>query len=776
MRKLLNSIIKYAIYSLVFLIPLFWLPFTVEVHEFSKQYLLLALGGLAFIVWLIKMIIIRKRIAMHRTPLDIWILIFMVVLALSAVFSLDRPLSLLGAYGRFSDSSLVFLMAGLLYFTIANNSHISIRTLMKLFYAASLIAVVIGYLSLFEVWKPLSGLPPVMARQSFQTVAASLEGFVIFLAVAMAVSVGLLLGPRTKSGLVPRLGRLLHYVFLAAAALMLVLVNFQPAWLVLTVSMFLTLVVAFWMGLPRPRLGWLLTPLTLLLIALLYLAGIAGGLGWAGGTLILDTGLPQEIILDSSVSWQIAWQSVKTYPVLGSGPATFLANFARFKPEIMNSGQFWNIRFDSASNHILNLLSTTGWLGLLSYLFMTIIFVLIVFQALRKNRQRKAVLERPDLLLAAIVGWAALLTAQFVYPQNIVLVFFFWLFMALSVVLWQREAVLKGKESKLLFKNVPEIGLVLNVILLLVVFAAAGAYYLGGQFYLADVWFRQSLESSDNDEALRHLERAVDWNQYRNNYRRALSTSYLNLALLENAEPAEERDVDYLQSLMSQAIQQAKTAASMSPNMVGAWENLGLIYINSRGLVNGTLPFALNALAKASELEPANPLFWQERCRLVLGQDSGDWSQAIDYCQTAIKLKPNNLDAHIQLALAYEKQGDAQEALRRMETTLGQLRGVSFARGSALADAAAEIYFQLGRLHFNLEHLDEAMNMLEQAVVVVPGHINARFSLGTAYQAKGKTNDAFTQFKILDEIIPGNEQVEQLLAALAAQGAVDVRD
>ncbi len=106
-----DKTVKYSIYTLVFLLPLFFLPFSFEAFEFNKQYLLFFLTSLAFFVWLAKMILIDKEIRFRRSPLDIFVLAFLFMAILSAVFSVDRSSSLFGFYGRFSGG-LIGLLSG----------------------------------------------------------------------------------------------------------------------------------------------------------------------------------------------------------------------------------------------------------------------------------------------------------------------------------------------------------------------------------------------------------------------------------------------------------------------------------------------------------------------------------------------------------------------------------------------------------------------------------------------------------------------------------------
>ncbi|MBU2472932.1 tetratricopeptide repeat protein, partial [Patescibacteria group bacterium] len=118
-------------------------------------------------------------------------------------------------------------------------------------------------------------------------------------------------------------------------------------------------------------------------------------------------------------------------------------------------------------------------------------------------------------------------------------------------------------------------------------------------------------------------------------------------------------------------------------------------------------------------------------------------------------------------ALVFEEKGDLEKAVQQMESILDKLKGVSFQRGSDLANAATEIYFQTGRLYFNLNRTAEAIRMFEQSVIVNPNYANARYALGLSYMANKRNNDALIQFQIIDQLIPGNENIQALIQQLA---------
>jgi len=792
MRQICNFIIKYSIYGLVFLMPLFWLPWTNEVYEFNKQYLLVFLVGLALLAWLVKMIVVQKRFVLRRTPLDLWILVFMAVMILSAVFSIDKISSWFGFYARFSDSMIGLLALGLMYFVVVNNIRmrsnledtslmpkkesqgrpsmskkwsLSLEKILRLFLFSVLVVVIIACLSLFGLWSEIPGLPQIMSFQSFNPVNSSLEGLAIFLAAAIGLVMGMILQKATSK---KQPIKLFLYSLFVLATVLLTLIDFWAAWLVLGITMLVLLLLAFWTRLFKERVNLLILPIILLLISAVGLTGFITKTKISTGLDFLSTPLPQEIILDFQTANTITWQTLKEEPIFGSGPGTFLTNFTKFKPDEFNQNQFWNIRFDKGPSHLMEMVGTSGLLSILSYLLLVSIFLLIipVFFSRKKLAALEGDNQHPILLLSLILIWLSLLIAQFVYLQNTVLAFFFWFFMALAVVVWQ-EVQSKYRKISFSFKKLPEVGLVFNVLLLILVFAFLGLFYMGGRFYWAEVEFRQP--AVDNQQLVQNLEKTVNLNGFRENYRRALSQIYLINAWAEAEKPAEERNIQLLQALAAGSIQQARLASSLNPNLVATWENLGAIYRDSQGLVGGTLPFALESFAKASELEPTNPFFFRERCRLNLISEEKDWDGTINYCQKAIDLKPDYLDAHIQLALVYEQKGDLEEAGKRLREALNKLRGVSFQRGSSLAGAAAEIYFQLGRVYFNLEQFDEAVNMFEQSVIVMPEYANARYALALSYQDKDRLEDALTQYQIVNQLVPDNEEILARIQQLTEQ-------
>ena len=820
MRKILDFLIKLSVYGLVFLMPLFWLPITNEVFEFNKQALLIALTSVALMSWLARMIVVQKKLVFRRTPLDIFVLVFMVVMSVSAVFSIDPISSWLGAYGQFSDSVAGFLAMGLLYFIITNNTAsdkasvkenldsekkreknlvLSVSKMVNWFLTSSWLVVIIAYFSVFGIWSKIPDLPIIMKISSFNTIALSFESFAFFLVVIISLLTGIILNYpsdsrkkedietakeskikklKDKSKDLGELVKVSHYLLLVLAVILMVMINSWAAWMALGLVMLFLLVFAFSTRLFKDKVNLLITPIVLAVFAVLSLTGVLGQAKQYGPS-FLTPNTPREINLTYSATSKVSWQAFLDHPVIGSGPGTFEANFKQYKPEQINKTQFWNSSFDKASSQFLEMFATTGALGIVSYLAIIFVFLLVSFLAFRRFKKEGANRlsdSQIGVMLGLILGWMALFLSQVLYVGNTTILSFFWIFTALTLVGWQRSKLVPVKKHSFTFKEVPEIGLVMNVVMLILLFGFVALVYMGGRFYAADVVYADVLSSIQRgknvlkvEDGIKKLEKAVNLHPYRWNYRRTLAQAYLAGAQSEANKSQKDRNVKILQRYATGAVQQARVATQISPNLVGTWYNLGLIYRDARLIINGALPFTEKAFKKAAELAPRDPSVYQELCRVNLLQDKKKLDDALKYCQKAVDLKENYLDAYFQLALAYEKKGDLEAAINELQSLLQTLKGKSIRKGSAEANAVSEIYFQLGRFHFSLKNFEDAVKMFEQSVMTRPSYANGHYALALSYESIGKIKYALTQYQITDKLIGGsNEALKQKINSLRA--------
>lgn len=79
-------------------------------------------------------------------------------------------------------------------------------------------------------------------------------------------------------------------------------------------------------------------------------------------------------ILPFRYGYTIAVDTLKNSKTLlvGYGPESFLNAFTRTRPARLNQTDLWNVRFTSSSSEVLNILTTTGVLGLLAWIGLVI--------------------------------------------------------------------------------------------------------------------------------------------------------------------------------------------------------------------------------------------------------------------------------------------------------------------------------------------------------------------------------------------------------------------
>ncbi len=779
MQKIFDRIIKISLYSLTFLVPLFFLPFSFEAFEYNKQYLLFFLVSLAFFTWLAKMVLIDKEIRFKRSPLDPFVLAFLFIAIISAVFSVDKGSSIFGFYGRFSDGLINLLSLGMLYFLITNNVKtqvvangllansdgypsekksakinnkpmlISASGLTKMLLWSVFFVILFSYFSIFGVWTKFNNLfsgvfslPTVMLQSIFNPTAGSMEGLAVFLAIILVFLVGRILTSTQKancSHTERKIGNLIKYLLLIAILVLLLIIDFSMAWIVIVVSLVLFLAVALGKRMFKDNVNRLLLPILITVVAgvLLFV-----------DTPIFNFQLPQEQVLGQDSSWLIgfkgATENIKS-GFLGSGIGTWHYDFSKFRPESFNQSFLWQIRFDRAGSYVAEILGTMGFLGILSYLFLIGIFLIISYLFLEQKN-----LSGLPLLMAFL----ALLIGQFVYYQNTVLAFTFWLILGLSVVNWQKPI----SEKAISFKNFPELSLVFSTCFVILGLVVLGMYFFAVKFYLADINYKKAFI----EEQTQNLGKAVNLNPWQAQYKIVLARDYLNKVFLETQKPPAERDQAALSTNVYLALTYAKGgqignvtvkgALELSPNRVISWETLGMIYRDIQSMAAGSLEWGIKSFEKAITLEPSNPVLHTELGKLYLV--SGDTERAKATFNKAKELKPDYVDASIQMALISERENNLSEAVKQMED---------------LASAYpfnAEVLFQLGRLYFNNNQLDEAISQFEKVISLMPNHSNTHYSLGIAYQKKGEIGKAIAEFEKVLELNPGNPDVQARLEEL----------
>ncbi len=366
----------------------------------------------------------------------------------------------------------------------------------------------------------------------------------------------------------------------------------------------------------------------------------------------------------------------------GSGYGTFLSDYTRFKfPTINSNPQLWNYQFTYSSSFALELLSTVGLLGFLSYLF-------IIYRVLKTRAKNSG---------PVYLGIVTVLILSFFLPFSLVEVFLLFVLIGiytsmlyltsdkrvdsvrLSLVAL-KDGFVSMEETSDPDRRYKKDSVILPGILALVILIVAGyTSYLAANLYFADAKFAKSYspELRTNGKAVYDLQKdALIQFPYRSDYYRLFSQLNLGLAsTISQSVPKDGKASPQVQQTVSQLLQQSvnngRTAVALAPVTAVNWENLASIYRNLIGVGQNADQFAIATMNQAIALDPSNPLL-----RIELGGIYYQLSQ-FDAAQTqfaeAIRLKPDFANAYYNLGHAYEAKGDNENALTAYQSALSLL-------------------------------------------------------------------------------------------------------
>ena len=595
----IQKISRILIYFLVGLTPIFFLPFTSQTLDFSKQILFSILIFFSLSFYLVSLFISGKA-EINFNFLNIPILALLFIYFLSTIFSLSPRESLFGFPLNTSQGFLTLFLFVIFYFLVSNL--FKKEETFWLFFPLLISAFFLIIFSFFQIFGKIDFNP-----------FGSLNSFSIFISILLPLSIFLSISEK-KFNLILKIFSLSFLIFL-------ILVNFRPAWFSLIFSSSILFIFGLLDLKKNGKFIFVFLPMLLLIISLFFLAFKIS---------LPKVQIPTEISINQSAEFQIAKNSLKNLKnfFLGTGPATFIFNYSKFKPSEINQTVFWNLRFQNGASEIQDKLITTGILGILSLFFLIFSFL---FLSLKEKNS--------PLIFSTFF---AAFFCQFLYPANLSLLFLFWFLLSIFS--------LSNSKIKILDFS-PKISLFFSFLFVLIFIFGISLSFTQIRNLLADIRYFQGIKAWQNrelDQGINFLERAIKLNPDLDLYQRDVSQLYLRKL---NETLGKKEDSQKIPSLTFLSTNSAKRATEISKNDVANWNNLGFIYRNLISLVGGAEDWAIDSYQKAVKLEPKNPYIFNEMGLVYLAQ--ADLAKAKDNFQKAIDLKPDYLPAHFQLGLLY---------------------------------------------------------------------------------------------------------------------------
>lgn len=353
--------------------------------------------------------------------------------------------------------------------------------------------------------------------------------------------------------------------------------------------------------------------------------------------------------------------------LMGSGIGTFVTDFTRFKPADFNLNEtLWNLSFLRSSTWVLQILATTGLLGILSFLY-------LVYKVIRTKPLF------PPMIIAVVLA--------FLIPFSYSSILLFFVILAIYSVhrglvdhskkhffdvdlqiVALRQGVISLSDAPADEKKRGSSNILPWLIAILIGVFIFVAGMLSVRFIVSDYLFQKSLVAASNNDAQNTIDyqnSAIQMFPNRDGYFRIRSQISLSIAnnlassIPEGGQLTQEQQ-QLIYQLIQQSINDGRRAVAISPQNAVNWQNLSSIYRALIGFGQNADQFALLANQQAIVLDPNNPqqyisyggIFYQ------LGQ----WDNAIRQFQIAAQLKPDLANAYYNLGHAYEEKGELRAA------------------------------------------------------------------------------------------------------------------
>lgn len=679
-RDLPETIGIYCLYILVGALPLVFVYQTNDIFELAKLTVLRVTTFTMIGAWAV-MCFRERRFIIARTPIDYFILAYLVVYSLATVFSGNPLTSLLGEYGRFDglltiyNYAAVFFLAGIF---IRENALVTdtgefVRGLMFTAIGTACLVSIYGIVQRFGFDFLAWSSSGVDTTRAFSTMGNPIY-IAAYLTIMISVAVALFV---SESGRLLRRndGTIRILVLLGAAVTVmfatLVLTFSRAGWGGMIIAF---AVLAVLMLIDRKSAGRApeakrhsalrsgLLPYLVLGLAVAVVVGGVVGLSTSKASGPTKSAINRMLSVfdfagpayaDRASMWKSSIAMIKDRPVLGYGPDMFGTYYPRYRRlDIVTFEREVNKiarpRYQNRPHmDILQQGVSAGVLGMLVYAAMWIAFLWFAVRGLRRGSAQPG---DGTLLsagvLAGLVGY--IFQIQFSF-STVAVTPLVWIFMAVIFSLAADREPRAATQDTMREPNASRLTSKLS--LLAVSIALIVLAVLAMRPLIADYYFDQALVAMAQGNAFGaqgNFDLAISFNPYEPAY-----SDYAGSSYVEEAKTATEETAAF-EALLA-AIRYEKLAIALNPHVPGYRFNLAnaeYYYSFLGGLSEkesaANMKDALTQFKFAAANDPMQPDFHFNLASAYIRFDKK--AQAIEEIKAGLKIDPTRLDAKAWLA------------------------------------------------------------------------------------------------------------------------------
>lgn len=463
-----------------------------------------------------------------------------------------------------------------------------------------------------------------------------------------------------------------------------------------------------------------------------------------------------------SSTMDVIKKSLKDNPALGSGPNTFAENWAKFKPLSLNGTIFWNARFSSGAGYFPSTVATTGLFGAAA--------IIAFFLAFLFYGKKVFLIKQEDLggvaTKVSFLGATYLWIFAFIYTPGPLILSLAFIITGVMVGLLARNGSVKLVEFNITRGS--KMGFVFVLVLIFLLIGSASLLFLHSRKVLAFYNYNQAVKEfnfgGDLDKTAQKLFSAIKLDDQDEYYRAMSELGLAQLAkiLADKNTPAESLRVAFEQNLKI-SVDYAGKAVAINPVNPFNWMQLGKIYESVASLkikgADNAADMAISSYAQIMKISPVDSYPYLASARVAVQSNKLD--EAKKYLEQAIGLKPDYSDALFLSAQIDAQQGNLKKAIASVEKAVA-------------ASPSVGALFQLGLLYYQDKNIGSARAVFEEIVRVSADYANARYFLGLIYDKQGLTEKAIEQFENIKKNNPENNEVKKILSNLkSGKSALD---
>lgn len=442
----------------------------------------------------------------------------------------------------------------------------------------------------------------------------------------------------------------------------------------------------------------------------------------------------QDTFQTRLIAWKGAWQGFGDHPILGTGYGTFAITFDKyFDADFYDYAMHGATFFDRAHNNLVDIASTTGTLGVITYLS---IFLALLYYLIVNYRQGKIHYVEFSLIIALVAGY---------FVQNLAvfdsLVTYVSLFSLLGFVYWLHSApgdsgvtralIAETGDKKLIDREIYALAGV-GIVILFVIFQYNIQTW---QMLTGTIDGQRAFARNNITKATEEYKQALSYNSPLNRDSRA---SYVD-SMVSSGRVLQQMSAPQREEILDYALELVRANTAYNPqDTITQMKMARINHLAARFHSQSSEDFAeymsaaMEAVNKAIASSPERIPTYLLKAQLQLTQ--GDTKEAIETIEYTLTLDEDYYDSYCYLARLYLREDETEKGMDRLNKCVDK-GGIKNVKDPYVLKKAINYYL-------SRDNYSQTITYYEQLAQVDNDNAEVWMKLARLYAIEGQTEEA----------------------------------